>query len=104
LVLSEVIMESLSTESLVCGWTYISQTQTFQNTNSSLKFEVPQATVNLAKPLTYKFRVAEYVDGEGKIVKVNLQVAVYEHTNMGGGCSMKCDWKDVERVQLPFVE
>jgi len=95
-------MECLNTETLTCGWTYTAQTLNI-STNNPLKFEIPQAIVNLAKPLSYKFRVAEYVDGEGKIMKVNLQVAVYEHTNMGGGCYMKHDWKDVERVQLPFI-
>lgn len=67
------------------------------------RVEVPQSNVMVAKPLTYKFRVAEYVDGSENIVKVGLQVQIWEHDNFGTG-QIKKDWTDVERVRLPFVE
>ena len=35
------------------------------------------------------------------MVKVGLQVAVFEHDNYGGS-QLRKDWTDVERVQLPF--
>lgn len=95
-------MECLNTETLNCAWT-TSYANAQSNGYGPYKIEVPQPFVTAAKPLTYRFRVAEYVDSTGKIMKVNLQFSVYEHTNMGGGCMLKQDWKDVERIQLPFV-
>ena len=68
------------------------------------KMEVPQSSVSVLRPVSYKFRVAEHVDDKGNVQKVGLQVQVWEHTNYGGAGTMKHDWMDVERVQLPFVE
>lgn len=64
------------------------------------KLEVPQSTVTVAKPLSYELRVAEFLDAEGNISKVGLQVRIWEHSNYGTGI-VKQEWKDVERVQLP---
>ena len=80
--------------------TFNSAPTTFSS-GGSFRVEVPQSTVTVAKPLSYQFRVAEYVDLEGKVVKVGLQVAVFEHDNFGGR-QLRKDWTDVERVQLPF--
>lgn len=65
------------------------------------KLEIPQSSVMVAKPLSYDFRVVEMVDGD-KVVKVKLQYQIWEHDNYGAG-SLKQDWKDVERIQLPNV-
>ena len=67
----------------------------------NFQVNIPQSSVTVVKPLSYNFRVAEYVDLEGKVVKVGLQVAVFEHDNYGGS-QLRKDWTDVERVQLPF--
>jgi hypothetical protein len=70
----------------------------------NFQIQVPPSTVTVLKPLTYDFRVAEYVDDDGNVKKVGLQVQVWEHTNYGGSGSIKRDWTDVPRVQLPFIE
>ena len=64
--------------------------------------EVPQSSFMMAKPLSYEFRVAEYEDRNGEIVKVGLQVQVIEHDNYGVGL-IKETWADVPRVRLPFI-
>jgi hypothetical protein len=53
----------------------------------------------MAKPLSYDFRVAEYVNDKDEIVKVRLQVAVFEHDNYGGR-QLRQDFVDVERVKI----
>ena len=68
----------------------------------AFKVEIPQPSVTVPKPLTYKFRVAEYENG-GEVVKVGLQVQTWEHDNYGSAI-LKKDWTDVERVRLPFTE
>lgn len=65
---------------------------------------VPQSSVNVAKPLSYEFRVVEFTDTGGKISKVGLQVRIWEHSNIGGIGSVIQAWKDVERVQIPKVD
>ena len=67
------------------------------------KIEIPQSSVNMAKPLSYEFRVAEYLDESGAISKVGLQIRIWEHTNINGNGFVKEGWKDVERVQIPFI-
>ena len=66
------------------------------------RVEVPQSSVTVAKALSYQFRVAEYVDDKGVVVKVGLQVATFEHDNYGSR-QLRKDWTDVERVQLPYT-
>jgi hypothetical protein len=65
------------------------------------EIRVPNSTVIIPKPLSYEFRVAEYMD-KGAVTKVGLQVRVWEHNHKGEGAVLK-EWKDVERVQLPLV-
>ena len=74
-----------------------------QFNSGHFELRVPQSSVTMAKPLSYDFRVAEYVDGADKVVKVGLQVAVFEHDNYGVR-QLRKDWTDVPRVRLPFVE
>ena len=58
----------------------------------------PNINVPVAKPESYEFRVAEFVE-ENKIVKVGLQVRTWEHDEYGSS-SLKFDWKDVPRVLI----
>jgi len=58
--------------------------------------------VHFVKPLSYDFRVAEFTNSDGTIVKVGLQVQVNEHDEFGSGI-VKQYWTDVERVQVPYV-
>lgn len=80
--------------------TSFNSSSTFSN-GPGFQLNIPQSSVTLAKPLSYQFRVAEYVDLGGKVVKVGLQVAVFEHDNYGVR-QLRKDWTDVERVRLPF--
>lgn len=61
-------------------------------TPPSLQFTFP-------KPVSYEFRVAEHIDDEGKIIKVGLQVQVWEHDEYGAG-NICLPWIDVQRVKL----
>lgn len=51
------------------------------------------------KPLSYEFRVAEHLDEEDKIIRVGLQVQIWEHDESGFG-TVKQSWTDAPRVQL----
>lgn len=55
--------------------------------------------VTFVKPLSYEFRVAEYLDDKGKITKVALQWQIWEHGEDGFG-SLLQTWMDVPRVQF----
>jgi len=55
--------------------------------------------VDFVKPLSYEFRVAETVDDSGKIIKVSLQVQVWEHDEFGSG-NVKQPWVDVPRYKF----
>ena len=92
-------MEQLSTQTVNTNFNSL---PTIFQSGSSFKMEVPQSNVTMAKPLSYKFRVAEYEKG-GEVVKVGLQVQSWEHDNYGVAI-LKKDWTDVERVRLPFAE
>lgn len=59
----------------------------------------PQQYVPFVKPVSYEFRVAEYVDENGKIDKVKLQVQIWEHDEYGSGI-VKSFWHDVPRVKM----
>lgn len=59
---------------------------------------IPLPNVMMAKPVSYEFRVAEFIKDE-KIEKVALQVQVWEHDNYGSGI-LKQDWTTVDRVQI----
>ena len=93
-------MELLNTQT-VCTTFNTSSTVTHA-LGGPFRMEIPQSSVMLAKPLSYEFRVAEYEDKNGDVVKVGLQVQVTEHDNYGVGFITE-PWKDVPRVRLPFV-
>ena len=92
-------METLSTHT-VC--TTFNAPVTAYQSGSSFKFEVPQSSVMLAKPLSYEFRVAEFVNEKDEVQKVGLQVKVWEHDSYGMSM-LKKDWADVPRVKVPFT-
>ena len=58
--------------------------------------------ISFAKPLSYDLRVVEHMNSDNNIVKVGLQVQIWEHDEFGNG-TLKQYWKDVERVQVPYV-
>ena len=78
--------------------TFNSPASVYQS-GGSFKMEVPQSCVMLAKPVSYDFRVAEYVDKNGNITKVGLQYRMWEHDNYGIGIVIK-EWTDVERIKI----
>ena len=78
--------------------TFNSPASVYQS-GGSFKMEVPQSSVMLAKPVSYDFRVAEYVDKDGNITKVGLQYRMWEHDNYGIGIVIK-EWTDVERIKI----
>jgi hypothetical protein len=51
------------------------------------------------KPVSYEFRVAEYIGDGGKVEKVKLQMQVWEHDEFGSG-TVKAFWHDVPRVMM----
>lgn len=59
----------------------------------------PQQYVPFVKPVTYEFRVAEFLDDNGKIEKVSLQVQVWEHDEYGSG-TVREFWRDVPRARF----
>lgn len=59
---------------------------------------IPLPIVMIPKPLSYEFRVAEYMK-DGKVERVGLQVQVWEHNEYGAGNVVQ-DWTAVERVQV----
>lgn len=59
----------------------------------------PQQTAPFVKPLSYEFRVAEFIDEAGNIEKVKLQVQVWEHDEYGSGV-VKQFWHDVPRLKI----
>ena len=62
----------------------------------------PALPVQFVKPLSYEFRVAEYIDDKKTVIKVGLQIQVLEHDEFGAG-TLKQYWTDVERVRVPYV-
>ena len=66
---------------------------------TSFQMQIPKSSVNIPKPLSYQFRVAEYVNEKDEVVKVGLQVAVFEHDNYGVR-QLRQDFTDVERVKI----
>lgn len=61
---------------------------------------IPLPNVMMAKPLSYEFRVAEFMKDD-KVEKVALQVQIWEHDNYGVG-NVRQSWTTVERVQIPL--
>jgi hypothetical protein len=73
--------------------------------SESIQTSTPSPSyVNIVKPFTYDFRVAEYVDENNVVQKVGLQVRIYEAKTLPGGygssTDMIQDWTDVPRIQL----
>jgi hypothetical protein len=56
-------------------------------------------TVPFVKPVSYEFRVAELLDEEGKIEKVQLQMQIWEHDEYGSGI-VKQYWNAVPRIKI----
>ena len=59
----------------------------------------PQQFAPFVKPVSYEFRVAEFVDDEGKVERVKLQMQVWEHDEYGSG-TVKHYWSDVPRIKI----
>lgn len=59
----------------------------------------PQQYVPFVKPLSYEFRVAEILDVDGKIEKVQLQMQIWEHDEYGSG-TVKQYWNAVPRIKI----
>ena len=57
------------------------------------------STAPFVKPVSYEFRVAEFVDDGGKVEKVKLQMQVWEHDEYGSG-TVKTYWHDVPRIKI----
>ena len=71
-------------------------------TNKHISVPQPQPaalTVQFVKPVSYEFRVAETVDENGKVLKVALQMQVWEHDEYGSGV-VKQYWSEVPRVKF----
>jgi hypothetical protein len=62
-------------------------------------FTIPDPCVTISKPLSYDFRVAEYVNDDDVVVKVRLQVSISEH-DVHGVRNVIQSWTDVERVKI----
>lgn len=69
--------------------------------NTQYVFLPPPTTqsFSLPKPISYEFRVAEHLNENDTIVKVALQVQVWEHDQFGYG-SLVSTWMDVPRVKF----
>ena len=90
-------MDFLNTHTVTTNFNSMSSSMV---SGPNFQINVPSSSVMMAKPLSYRFRVAEY-EKDGEIVKVGLQVQEWEHDNFGAP-TLKSDWKDVERVRLPL--
>jgi len=94
--MSNLSVECLTTQTVTTTFNTVSPSY---NTVGHFEVKVPQSSVMIAKSLSYDFRVAEYVNDKDEIVKVGLQVAVFEHDNYGGR-QLRQDFVDVERVKI----
>jgi len=94
--MSKISVQCLTTQTITT--TFNSSTPTYGNVGH-FEIKIPQSSVMMAKPLSYDFRVAEYVNDKDEIVKVGLQVAVFEHDNYGNR-QLRQDFVDVERVKI----
>jgi hypothetical protein len=94
-------MSKLSPEKLntITAITTFNTSSATYNTTGHFEVKIPQSSVIIPKSLSYDFRVAEYVNDKDEIVKVGLQVAVFEHDNYGVR-QLYQDFVDVERVKI----
>lgn len=96
--MSKIGVECLTTQTITT--TFNSQmTNNGFGGHGHFEVKIPQSSVLMPKPLSYDFRVAEYVNIKDEIVKVGLQVAVFEHDNFGGR-QLRQDFVDVDRVRI----
>lgn len=56
--------------------------------------------ITFPAPLSYEFQVAEYLDENGSITKVELQMKVNQH-DQWGNIAINGTWNPVPRVQIP---
>ena len=90
------MIESLNIQTVVTDFN--TPSQSFPS-GPNFQVNIPQSSVRIPKPLSYKFRVAEYVNEKDEVAKVRLQVAVFEHDNFGVR-QLRQDFTDVERVKI----
>ena len=93
------MVDSLNIQTVYTNFTNPVPTVFNSGGTPSFKMQIPQSTVMVSKPLSYQFRVAEYVNEKDEVVKVGLQVAVFEHDNTGVK-QLRQDFTDVERVKI----
>ena len=65
----------------------------------SLPIVTTPQQAQFVKPLSYEFRVVEDISAEDKVVKVRLQLQVWEHDEYGSG-TVKQYWTDVPRIKM----
>jgi len=87
------MIDYLNTQSVIGFYSQQSTQHHYQG------FTIPNPCVRMAKPLSYLFRVAEFVNDQDEVMKIGLQVAVFEHDNEGVK-QLRQDWTDVERVKV----
>jgi hypothetical protein len=58
----------------------------------------PNWSVTMPEPISYEFRVAEYMK-DGKIDKVALQVCMHTHDQYGN-IKLHGTWQEVPRIQI----
>lgn len=76
-------------------------TTTIFGVNQQIPFPPPPApswSVTLPEPISYEFRVAEYMK-DGKIDKVALQVCMHTHDQYGN-IKLHGIWQEVPRIQI----
>ena len=93
------MVDFLNIQTVYTSFTNPAPTLFNDNVTTSFKMQIPQSTVMIPKPLSYQFRVAEYVNEKDEVVKVRLQVAVFDHDNFGVR-QLRQDFTDVERVKI----
>lgn len=89
-------MDRLNTQTVTT--TFNAPSTTYQ-VGGHYEIKVPQSSVMVVKPVSYEFRVAEFVNEKDEIIRVGLQVATFEHDNYGVRQLVQ-DWTDVERVRI----
>lgn len=73
-----------------------------QLTSKQINLPIPTQVPQMApfvKPVSYEFRVAELLDADGKIEKVQLQMQIWEHDEYGSG-TVKQYWSAVPRIKI----
>jgi len=89
-------MRTLNTQTVITQFNSMSSSMV---SGPNFQINVPSSYVMVPKPLSYSFRVAEFLDADGNVVKVGLQGKIYEH-DMYGSPTLLQDWSDIPRVQI----